>query len=284
MPEQPVFRFAPSPNGRLHMGHAYSALFTSAAAQRAGGRFLLRIEDIDPERSRPEFEQAIYEDLHWLGLEWEEPVLRQSDRIPDYIAAGERLNALEVLYPCFCSRSQVWADAAGTDPDGAPIYAGTCRHLSADEVEARRAAGERPQMRLDHRRVIALAGVVTFTTAQPMPEDRPHIRYANLERWGDVIIQRKDTPTSYHLSVVVDDAAQGVTNVTRGRDMEAATDIHAHLQMLLALSGPTYTFHRLVVDDAGHKLSKSRGSPSLRDLREAGWTADAIREHFGFAS
>ena len=283
MSEQPVFRFAPSPNGLLHLGHAYSALFTQNAAEQAGGRFLLRIEDIDPDRSRPEFETAIYEDLDWLGLAWEEPVWRQSERLPAYVEAGERLAALGVLYPCFCSRSQVWATATATDPDGAPVYSGTCRHLTGEEVAARRAGGERAQMRLDHQRVTALTGVVTYTTVQPSPEDRPHIRYANLERWGDVVIQRKDTPTSYHLSVVVDDAAQGVTYVTRGRDMEAATDVHAHLQMLLALPPPLYTFHRLVVDDAGRKLSKSRGSPALRDLRAAGWTADAIRRELGFA-
>jgi glutamyl-Q tRNA(Asp) synthetase len=279
---QPVFRFAPSPNGFLHLGHAYSALFAYAAAEAHGGTFLLRIEDIDPDRSRPEFTEAIFEDLDWLGLWWPEPVMRQSERMAGYEAAAARLEAMHLLYPCFCARSQVWANAAGTDPDGAPIYAGTCRNLTPPEVAAHLAGGERPQMRLDHKRAAALTGMVPFTVAGPDPFDRPQLRYANLSRWGDVVIQRRDVPTSYHLSVVVDDAAQGVTHVTRGRDMEAATDIHAHLQMLLALPAPIYTFHRLVVDSAGRKLAKSKGSPSLRDFREAGWTPERVREELGF--
>jgi glutamyl-Q tRNA(Asp) synthetase len=279
---QPVFRFAPSPNGFLHLGHAYSALFAYAAAEEHEGRFLLRIEDIDPERSKPEFIAAIFEDLDWLGLYWPEPVMRQSQRIPQYQDAARKLEAMHVLYPCFCARSQVWANAAGTDPDGSPIYAGTCRGLTPDQVADRLAKGERPQMRLDHKRAVALTGMVPFSVAGPDPFDRPQLRYADLSRWGDIVIQRRDVPTSYHLSVVLDDAAQGITHVTRGRDMEAATDIHVHLQMLLALSSPTYTFHRLVVDSAGRKLAKSKGSPSLRDFRDAGWTPARVREELGF--
>jgi glutamyl-Q tRNA(Asp) synthetase len=281
-PSQPVFRFAPSPNGRLHLGHAYSALFTGSAAKAAGGVMLLRIEDTDPERSKPEFDAAIIKDLRWLGLDWPEPVIRQSARFAVYAGAAEHLRALGLLYPCFCSRAEVAAASIGFDPDGVPLYAGTCRHLSASEIAIRMAGGDPAQTRIDMAKAMALAGTVTFTIAQPSPRDRPQIRHARPERWGDVVLQRKGTPTSYHLSVVVDDAAQGVSNVTRGRDMEAATDIHAVLQMLLGLKSPIYTFHQLILDEDGRKLSKSRGSPTLDGLRQAGWTPARIRAALGF--
>lgn len=280
---QPVFRFAPSPNGYLHMGHAYSALYTAQWASTMAGRFLLRIEDIDRERSKPEFTEAIFTDLRWLGLEWEEPVWRQSDRFPAYEQAAARLRQRGLLYPCFCSRSDIAATAAGTDPDGAPLYAGTCRHLDPAEAERRLASGEQANWRLRTDAATALTGMLTFTVAGPTPIDRPQIRYARPELWGDVVLQRKGTPTSYHLSVVVDDAAQGVTHVTRGRDMEPSTDIHVLLQMLLGLPSPTYTFHKLILDAQGRKLSKSKGSQSLRDLRQAGWTAEAVKRELGFA-
>lgn len=279
----PILRFAPSPNGYLHLGHAYSALFTDHWAHRLDGAFLLRLEDIDPGRCRPEFADAIFEDLHWLGLDWPTPVMVQSGRLPVYVAAADRLRQLGLLYPCFCSRSEIAAAATGTDPDGAPLYAGTCRHLHPTETEDRIAAGEPVQYRLRTAEAAALTGMLTFTVCAPTPLDRPRIRYARPERWGDVVIQRKDTPTSYHLSVVVDDAAQAITHVTRGEDMEAATDIHVLLQMLLGLPQPLYTFHRLLAGDDGRKLSKSRGSPSLRDLREAGRSAADIRASLGFA-
>ena len=278
----PVFRFAPSPNGHLHLGHAYSALFTAHWARELGGECLLRLEDIDPTRCKPEFAAAIFEDLHWLGLAWPEPVMRQSDRMAHYIEAGNRLTEMGLLYPCFCTRSEVAAQATGTDPDGAPLYTGACRHLSDDDISARLARGERPNWRLDVAAATARTGLLSYSVAQPSPADRPQIRYARPERWGDVVLQRKDTPTSYHLSVVVDDAAQGVTHVTRGRDMEAATDIHVLLQMLLGLGQPLYSFHKLILDEDGKKLSKSRESKSLRDLREAGVTAAEVRHGLGF--
>jgi len=278
----PILRFAPSPNGFLHLGHAYSALFTQHWARALGGRFLLRIEDIDPVRSKPEFTEAIFEDLAWLGLDWPEPVLRQSERLPAYLDATEKLRSFRLLYPCFCSRTEIAAAATGADPDGAPLYAGTCRHLHPEDVEARLDRGDPAQYRLDMARAVSLTGALTFTQAQPTPADRPQIRYARPERWGDVVIQRKEVPTSYHLSVVVDDAAQDVTHVTRGRDMEAATDIHVLLQFVLGLPSPIYTFHPLILDTDGRKLAKSRGSTSLRDLRVEGWTAADARRELGF--
>lgn len=272
----PILRFAPSPNGYLHLGHAYSALFTDFWAQRLGGTFLLRLEDIDLSRSRPEFAQAIDEDLHWLGLTWPEPVMVQSTRMPVYQAAARRLAGHGVLYPCDCSRQEIAERATGTDPDGAPLYDGQCRLHGLTGGE-----GRLIQMRLDLARAIALTGPVTFTIAAPTPLDRPQIRYARPELWGDVVIQRKDAPTSYHLSVVVDDHAQAITHVTRGRDMEPSTDIHVLLQMLLGLPQPIYTFHRLILGEDGKKLSKSKGSPTLRSLRESGWTAADVRAAVG---
>jgi glutamyl-Q tRNA(Asp) synthetase len=276
-----VFRFAPSPNGLLHPGHAYSALYTAHWAERLGGRFLLRIEDVDVTRCKPEFTTAILEDLHWLGLRWEEPVWRQSGRISAYERAAEQIWERGLLYPCFCSRSEIAANAAGNDPDGAPLYSGRCRHLSDDEVDERIGRGDPVQFRLYSELAIAMAGTLTFSVAAT-PADRPQIRYARPERWGDVVLQRKDTPTSYHLSVVVDDAAQEITHVTRGQDMEAATDIHVLLQFLLGLPSPLYSFHKLLLGDDGKKLSKSRGSASIRSLREAGWSPDAVRHMVGF--
>jgi glutamyl-Q tRNA(Asp) synthetase len=279
---EPILRFAPSPNGRLHLGHAYSALYTAHWADRLGGRFLLRIEDIDITRCKPEFTDAIFEDLHWLGLDWPEPVLVQSQRFDVYAAHARQLAGMGLLYPCFCSRAEVAAAATGTDPDGAPLYAGTCRHLSQSERAERLSSGHPDNWRLDSAEAIALTGPLTFTAVQPTPLDRPQIRYARPERWGDVVIQRQGTPTSYHLSVVVDDAEQGVTYVTRGRDMEPSTDIHILLQFLLGLRSPIYNFHKLLLDDRGKKLAKSKGSPSLASLRDVGWTPEAIRKQLGF--
>lgn len=281
--ENPVFRFAPGPNGLLHLGHAYSALFTAHWAAQMGGQFLLRIEDVDVERCKPEFTKAIFEDLLWLGLHWPEPVMRQSDRFEIYAEAAATLNRFGLLYPCFCSRAEIKLLANGkTDPDGAPVYPGTCRHLSRAEVARRLAAGEPANWRLKMDEVLAKTGPLTFTTAGPTPADRPQIAYARPERWGDVVIQRKHTPTSYHLSVVIDDDAQAVTHVTRGRDMEASTDIHVLLQFVLGLASPIYTFHKLIFDDTGQKLAKSIQSQSLRSLREAGRTPEDIRHQLGF--
>ena len=280
---RPLLRFAPSPNGLLHLGHAFSALYTWTAAAALRGTVLLRIENIDFERCKPEFTDAIFRDLHWLGLDWPTPVMQQSQRLEHYAAAGERLRDLDLLYPCFCSRAEIAAKSTGTDPDGAPLYPGTCRHLSAAEQIERLERGDPVQFRLRNDRARAMTGPLTFTLVGPLITDRPQIRYARPERWGDVVLQRKGTPTSYHLSVVVDDAAQGITHVTRGRDMEASTDIHVLLQFLLGLPAPIYHFHRLILDAEGKKLSKSRGSQSLDALRQAGWSPDDVRRELGFA-
>ncbi|WP_332692310.1 tRNA glutamyl-Q(34) synthetase GluQRS [Devosia sp.] len=279
---KPILRFAPSPNGRLHLGHAYSALYTWNAATLLGGVALLRIEDIDAERSKPEFAAAIFEDLHWLGLDWPEPVMRQSDRMDIYAAAGNQLRDQGLLYPCFCSRSAIAAHAGDTDPEGAPLYPGTCRHLGRGTQIERLERGDPVQFRLDTEKAMDRVGMLTFTAVGPLVTDRPQIRYARPQRWGDVVLQRKDMPASYHLSVVVDDAAQGITHVTRGRDMEAGTDIHVLLQMLLGLPSPIYNFHKLILDDAGRKLAKSKGSETLADLRARGWTPDNVRKAVGF--
>ncbi len=273
----PILRFAPSPNGHLHLGHAYSALYVDFWARRLGGQFLLRLEDTDVTRCKPEFAEAIFEDLHWLGLSWPEPVMVQSERFPVYVEAAARLDKLGLLYACDCTRQEIAERARGTDPDGAPVYDGKCRVHGLHGGE-----GRQIQMRLDLAGAVALTGPLTYSQAQPTPADRPQIRYARPELWGDVVLQRKDVPTSYHLSVVVDDAAQGVTHVTRGRDMEAATDLHVLLQMLLGLPQPIYNFHKLLLDGEGRKLSKSKGSLSLRDLRAQGRTAGSIRSELGF--
>ena len=271
----PVLRFAPSPNGYLHLGHAYSALFNDFWGRKIAAQVLLRLEDIDTTRRKPEFVEAIYEDLHWLGLSWPEPVMVQSERFPVYQTAADRLRALGVLYECDCTRQEIAERSAGTAPDGAPLYDGKCRVHGP-------ASGRPVQMRFDLGKALAMTGPLSFTVAAPTPLDRPQIRYARPELWGDVVLQRKDTPTSYHLSVVVDDAAQVITHVTRGRDVEPSTDIHVLLQMLLGLPQPIYTFHRLILDADGKKLSKSRDSLSLRELRRSGRSAESVRSELGF--
>lgn len=282
-PSQPIFRFAPSPNGYLHLGHAYSALFTAYWAKELGGTMLLRIEDIDLTRCRPEYRAAIFEDLGWLGLSWPEPVRCQSEHFADYRAAAAQLRDNGLLYPCFCSRSDVKALAGGQrDPDGAPLYPGTCRALSDAERETRIAAGQPVQWRLDMARAVADAGSVLIHETLPDPASPVSVRRADPERWGDVVIVRKDTDTSYLLSVVVDDALQRVTHVTRGMDLYAATDIHVLLQALLGLPSSVYCHHDLVLDAAREKLAKSKGSQSLRDLRASGWTPERVRTALGF--
>lgn len=284
----PILRFAPSPNGRLHRGHAFSALFTARAADALGGTLLLRIEDIDRARSRPEFEAGIFADLAWLGLTWPKPVVRQSERMSVYSAAAARLRERGLIYPCFCSRREIAANASGTDPDGAPLYPGTCRSLSECEAEARLAAGEAAQWRLRMDLAVESAGPLTVLEAPARGIDaiwsEAAPRPLSPSRWGDAVLQRKDTPTSYHLSVVIDDAWQGVTHVTRGMDLFPATDLHVLLQRLLGLPSPVYCHHDLLRDGRGQKLSKSRGSASLADLREAGMTADALKSELGFFS
>jgi glutamyl-Q tRNA(Asp) synthetase len=257
-------------------------LVTWDAAKKLGGTAHLRIEDIDLNRCKPEFTEAIIEDLHWLGLDWPEPVVIQSERFDLYAEAANRLRDMDLLYPCFCSRAEIAEASTGTDPDGAPLYPGTCRHLSNAERIERLERGDPVQFRLDVEKAMDRVGMLTFTVVGPAVLDRPQLRYARPERWGDVVLQRKDVPTSYHLSVVVDDAAQAITHVTRGRDLEAATDIHVLLQMLLGLQSPIYFFHRLLLGDDGGKLSKSKGSQSLRDLRGEGWTAEDVKRAVGF--
>ncbi|HEU5276874.1 MAG TPA: tRNA glutamyl-Q(34) synthetase GluQRS [Xanthobacteraceae bacterium] len=284
---RPVFRFAPSPNGFLHLGHAYSALLNVDLARAAGGRFLLRIEDIDATRCRPEYELAIYEDLAWLGLAWEEPVRRQSDQFEAYRSALARLDAMGLIYPSFESRAEIARLVAAReqekpwprDPDGAPLYPGRARVLAAEERARRVAAGEPYALRLDIEAALARTGplgwreigsdgAITAVAADPAA-------------WGDVVLARKETPTSYHVSVVIDDAAQGITHVVRGSDLFAATSLHRLLQVLLGLPEPAYRHHRLILDAQGRKLAKSTQATGVRELRAAGATPADIRRMVG---
>jgi glutamyl-Q tRNA(Asp) synthetase len=282
MNKKPVFRFAPSPNGFLHLGHAYSALLNFTLARENRGRFLLRIEDIDLGRARIEFEAAIYEDLAWLGLEWETPVRRQSEHFGDYANALARLDEMGLLYPCDCKRSDIARVAASDqkwmhDPDGAPLYPGSCRakpRRPAREVLAQGGVA----LRLDMAKAVALAGQ-GLSWEEVGADGRIA---ADPAQWGDVVLARKDAPASYHIAVVVDDALQGVTDVVRGRDLYFATSVHRLLQRLLDLPEPCYRHHDLVLDAAGEKLSKSRGSETLRSLRESGVAAKEVRARLGF--
>lgn len=280
---QPVFRFAPSPNGHLHLGHAYSALLNARMARETGGRFLVRIEDIDILRCTPRLVADCLEDLAWLGLEWEEPVLCQSTQTPRYQAAAATLRQRGLLYPCFCTRGDIakaGGDHAQRDPDGAVLYPGTCRHLLRTETETRIASGEAYALRLDTAR--AIGGLGAPLDWCETGEVSAEIISADPAIWGDVVLVRKDIPTSYHLAVVVDDAMQGVTHVVRGRDLYHATSIHRLLQCLLGLPAPVYHHHALIVDDEGRKLSKSAISTPLRQLRAEGVSAVEIRERLGF--
>lgn len=282
---QPVFRFAPSPNGELHLGHAFSALLDFELCRRAGGRFLVRIEDIDRARSRPEYEAGIFRDLAWLGLTWEEPVRRQSEHFTGYAAALRKLEAMGLIYPSFLSRSEVAALTRDPewprDPDGAPFYPGHDRDLDRAEAARRIEAGAPYALRLRTAQAAALAGPLSWQEAGAGPAGETGMIAADPAAWGDFVLARKETPTSYHLSVVVDDAAQGVTNVVRGRDLFHATAAHALLQRLLGLPTPTYHHHGLITDAQGRKLSKSDRDTSLRSLREAGATAADVRRMVG---
>jgi len=283
----PVFRFAPSPNGYLHLGHALSALINFEMARATGGRFLLRIEDIDTTRCRPHYEDAIYEDLAWLGLTWEEPVWRQSAHLDDYRAALTQLD--DLVYPSFETRGEIARLVAERDrlapwprdPDGAPLYPGDGRALSAAERRRRMAADEPYALRLDMAAAIARTGPLTWVETGCGDETRSVA--ASPQMWGDVVLARKETPTSYHLSVVIDDACQGVSHVVRGRDLFAATSVHRLLQALFALPAPIYHHHRLILDADGKKLSKSTRATALRALREDGASAAGIRRMVGLA-
>jgi glutamyl-Q tRNA(Asp) synthetase len=294
-----IARFAPSPTGLLHIGHAWSAILAHDRARETGGRFLLRIEDIDGTRSRPEFVDAILRDLAWLGLRWDGPVLLQSERLPLYAEALERLKVMGLLYPCFCTRAEIAASLSAPHGDAGPVYPGTCRHLGPEE-RSRRTAGEQHAWRLDMAKAIAslptvtpdlfrgLPGTVAKASrghglaAEWMPE---HVRHDGKLLWhdeiagdvmatpeihGDVILARKDAPASYHLAVTVDDAAQNITHIVRGRDLFAATHVHRLLQALLHLPTPIYHHHALLADDTGERLAKRNKAPTLESMHDAG--------------
>lgn len=270
-----VTRFAPSPTGYLHLGHAYAARFAHDAARLTGGRFLLRLEDLDPQRCRPEFAAAIVEDLHWLGLRFDGVVVRQSERMALYRQALDRLRALGVLYPCFCTRKQVReeiaeAGAAPHGPSGERLYPGTCRHLPETERTARIARGEPYAWRLDVARALELTGPLAWYDC------RAGWVEANPATLGDVVLARKDVPASYHLAVTVDDAAQGVTLVTRGEDLFQATHVHRLLQALLGLPVPRWYHHNLIGDRDGRRMAKRTGALTLRHLRARGTTPAQI--------
>jgi glutamyl-Q tRNA(Asp) synthetase len=268
-----VTRFAPSPTGRLHLGHAYSALFAYEAAR--GGRFILRIEDIDATRCRPEFERGIVDDLAWLGLAWEQPVRRQSEHMADYATALATLRDRGLVYPCFCTRAEIKAEIARAGeaphgPDG-PIYPGTCRALGEAERTAKIATGTPYALRLDMIRARERAGALEW-------RDRAHgTLAATPEIFGDVVIARKDTPASYHLAVTLDDHLQRISLVTRGEDLLASTHVHRLLQALLGLNTPLYHHHPLIRGTDGERLAKRAGAPTLRSLRDAGHSPEDVR-------
>jgi glutamyl-Q tRNA(Asp) synthetase len=276
-----VTRFAPSPTGLLHLGHAYAALFAERAARSSGpqGRFLVRIEDLDRSRARSAFESGIFEDLAWLGLVWERPVRRQSEHMDEYRAALLRLEADGLVYPCFCTRKTVTAEIAGAGaaPHGAgTLYPGTCRALTPSERAARIGANEPYALRFDSREAHRRAGPIAFTD-----EGRGTIA-VDPDVIGDAVIARKDVPASYQLAVVVDDAAQGVSLVTRGEDLLGATHVQRLLQAALGIPEPRYHHHRLLQNHAGERLSKRDGALALKALRESGITAAELRARLGF--
>lgn len=284
-----VTRFAPSPTGFLHLGHAYAALTAWHAANRGGGRFLLRIEDIDTGRCRPEFEQAVFKDLAWLGIGWEAPVRRQSEHFRDYTLAVTQLNARGLVYPCFCSRKEIAAEIAraANAPDAVelaePLYPGTCRNITPAEREARISSGAGFALRLDCRHALAEVdrNRLTFVERGRGPDGETGVQPARPEQLGDIVLTRKDLPASYHLAVVVDDALQGVTRVTRGQDLFSATHIQRLLQELLGLPVPEYGHHRLILGPDGKKFSKRNSSVTLRALRAAGTTPQDVRNLIG---
>jgi glutamyl-Q tRNA(Asp) synthetase len=287
----PVFRFAPSPNGFLHLGHAYSALLNFDLARDSGGRFLLRIEDIDTTRCRPEFEAAIYEDLAWLGISWETPVRRQSEHFAAYREAVEKLSAQGLVYPSFESRAGIALlvaarEGAGPwprDPDGAPLYPGAAKLLPVHERQRLIDAGAPYALRLDMAAAGTPAKNLAWTEQGEGPNGETGTVPAQPDAWGDVVLARKETPTSYHLSVVIDDALQGVTDVVRGQDLFWSTSVHRLLQELLGIAPPSYRHHRLIVDSEGQKLSKSTDATGLRELRAGGASPADIRRLVGLS-
>lgn len=262
-------RFAPSPTGLLHLGHAWAALRAWEEARAGQGTMLLRLEDIDTTRCRAHYEAGIFEDLQWLGLTWPEPVWRQSGRMGFYRSAMERLEALGVVYPCFCTRRELAAIDAPQGPDG-PLYPGTCRGLSAGERADRMGTAAHFSLRLDVAKAHRLTGPLTWSDL-----DRG-LQCAEPELLGDVVLARKDIATSYHLAVTVDDAAQHITVVTRGEDLFASTHIHRLLQALLDLPVPVWRHHGLVCDEQGRRLAKRDDARSIRSYRERGLTPDEV--------
>jgi len=284
-----VFRFAPSPNGYLHLGHAYSALLNHDMAREVGGRLLLRIDDIDAARCRPEYEAGIYEDLGWLGISWQPNVRRQSEHFEDYQAAVAKLEADKLIYPSFESRGEISAlvaecDRRGhwpRDPAGVPLYPGHARKMPRSERERRRRDSQPFVLRLAMDAAVARAGVLTWTETGLGPQGQTGVVAAAPQMWGDVVLARKEVPTSYHLAVAVDDALQGVTEVVRGQDLFWSTSIHRLLQALLGPPEPIYHHHKLILDAGGRKLSKSSQATSLRELRAGGATPWDIRRLVG---
>lgn len=276
-----VTRFAPSPTGLLHLGHAFAAL----TAARAGERFLVRIEDIDTTRCRPEFESAIFEDLTWLGLSWETPVLRQSERFGAYQSALHALGSHGLIYPCFCTRKEIADEIAraGEAPHGPEglLYPGTCRGLSATEQQRRIDAGATYALRLDTARAALETGELTFEESGGGPQGERGRILVQPMLFGDIVLSRKETPAAYHLAVVVDDAFQGVTLVTRGNDLFSATHVQRLLQALLDMPAPRYAHHRLILDEHGRKFSKRDKKATLKDMRESGVTPGDIRKRLG---
>lgn len=273
-----VTRFAPSPTGYLHLGHVRSALEGWCAARRDSGRFLLRLEDIDRTRCRDKFAAAIIEDLAWLGLGWDGPVRKQSEHFDDYRIALDRLGAMGVLYPCFCTRREIQAEIAraGGAPHGpaGPPYPGTCRRISAEAAAAKAHSGIDYALRLNLARALALTGALDWLEEGGAA---PHAREADAAPLGDVVLARREFPASYHLAVTIDDAVQGVTLVTRGEDLATATHIHRVLQALLGLPTPRYRHHELLTDTAGRRLSKRDGALTIRSMRQKGMSpADVI--------
>lgn len=280
-----VTRCAPSPTGYLHLGHAYAAGIAFLRARQDGGRFLLRIEDIDGTRCRSEFTDAIFQDLAWLGLRWEQPVRWQSQHFDDYARALDHLRARELLYPCFCTRKQIQAEvaAAGQAPHGfeGTVYPGICRQLSARDRESRMASGEAYALRLDMHAACRHAGrwpLVWQDEAAGAQVVTPELLVSG---FGDVVLARKETPASYHLCVSHDDALQGVTLVTRGQDLFVATHLHRLLQALFDWPVPVYAHHALLTDDSGERLAKRKNAPSLREMRTSGMTAEAVWQEAG---
>ena len=286
-PSRSLLRFAPSPNGYLHLGHAYSALRNAELARELGGAMLVRIENIDVDRCRTEFEAAIFEDLAWLGVSWQEPVRRQSDHFSDYACALESLTGRGLLYPCFCSRTDVMRNVADRpgwprDPDGGPLYPGTCRTMSAAERSRRLAAGQHAALRIDMAEAQAQVGARLGWREFGEGGSARDVS-AEPALWGDAVIARRDIPASYHIAVVIDDALQGITDVVRGEDLFFATSLHRLLQVLLDLPAPDYRHHRLLCDRDGAKLSKSTRAKSIRSLRLDGVSAGDVRKRLGFA-